>query len=402
MKREKRKNEMLAQRKTAELNILKKRQKEDEIARRKEAVKKKRAVKSTTTASRLNVNKRFKNKAKTKVTKNNEPQEQVSKIEPKSDPIDIEKVREWIEANVEKLVTLKHLQKDLYEVENKKRTVETEIDEEQRYYSEISIKKEKAIMRKGKLNINTDEGESLQIEKEVEEYDYILKQNQENIESLEDKISYYNKQIIQLEQAIEQENHNEIKGLNLTKINSVQSAQTLLIAFFNVILEVKIQRVELEEKVVEQHMSISQLERQLKVLKESKRTSEIEFNKALQKREKEYRELEAQILQEVEAGANDQKLSSNSSEGLTALEAKRLEKKKNEQHYSVGAYEDSKRKLSKMMSQLERRLVIEEKKNVAMANLVEQSRAEKKQYKQKYNNLRQKMKREEIEQIRMK
>ena len=393
---------MLAQRKTAELNILKKRQKEDEIARRKEAVKKKRAVKSTTTASRLNVNKRFKNKAKTKVTKNNEPQEQVSKIEPKSDPIDIEKVREWIEANVEKLVTLKHLQKDLYEVENKKRTVETEIDEEQRYYSEISIKKEKAIMRKGKLNINTDEGESLQIEKEVEEYDYILKQNQENIESLEDKISYYNKQIIQLEQAIEQENHNEIKGLNLTKINSVQSAQTLLIAFFNVILEVKIQRVELEEKVVEQHMSISQLERQLKVLKDSKRTSEIEFNKALQKREKEYRELEAQILQEVEAGANDQKLSSNSSEGLTALEAKRLERKKNEQHYSVGAYEDSKRKLSKMMSQLERRLVIEEKKNVAMANLVEQSRAEKKQYKQKYNNLRQKMKREEIEQIRMK
>ena len=393
---------MLAQRKTAELNILKKRQKEDEIARRKEAVKKKRAVKSTTTASRLNVNKRFKNKAKTKVTKNNEPHEQVSKIEPKSDPIDIEKVREWIEANVEKLVTLKHLQKDLYEVENKKRAVETEIDEEQRYYSEISIKKEKAIMRKGKLNINTDEGESLQIEKEVEEYDYILKQNQENIESLEDKISYYNKQIIQLEQAIEQENHNEIKGLNLTKINSVQSAQTLLIAFFNVILEVKIQRVELEEKVVEQHMSISQLEKQLKVLKESKRTSEIEFNKALQKREKEYRELEAQILQEVEAGANDQKLSSNSSEGLTALEAKRLERKKNEQHYSVGAYEDSKRKLSKMMSQLERRLVIEEKKNVAMANLVEQSRAEKKQYKQKYNNLRQKMKREEIEQIRMK
>ena len=393
---------MLAQRKTAELNILKKRQKEDEIARRKEAVKKKRAAKNTTTASRLNVNKRFKNKAKTKVTKNNEPQEQVSKIEPKSDPIDIEKVREWIEANVEKLVTLKHLQKDLYEVENKKRTVETEIDEEQRYYSEISIKKEKAIMRKGKLNINTDEGESLQIEKEVEEYDYILKQNQENIESLEDKISYYNKQIIQLEQAIEQENHNEIKGLNLTKINSVQSAQTLLIAFFNVILEVKIQRVELEEKVVEQHMSISQLERQLKVLKDSKRTSEIEFNKALQKREKEYRELEAQILQEVEAGANDQKLSSNSSEGLTALEAKRLERKKNEQHYSVGAYEDSKRKLSKMMSQLERRLVIEEKKNVAMANLVEQSRAEKKQYKQKYNNLRQKMKREEIEQIRMK
>lgn len=393
---------MLAQRKTAELNILKKRQKEDEIARRKEAVKKKRAAKNTTTASRLNINKRFKNKAKTKVTKNNEPQEQVSKIEPKSDPIDIEKVREWIEANVEKLVTLKHLQKDLYEVENKKRTVETEIDEEQRYYSEISIKKEKAIMRKGKLNINTDEGESLQIEKEVEEYDYILKQNQENIESLEDKISYYNKQIIQLEQAIEQENHNEIKGLNLTKINSVQSAQTLLIAFFNVILEVKIQRVELEEKVVEQHMSISQLERQLKVLKDSKRTSEIEFNKALQKREKEYRELEAQILQEVEAGANDQKLSSNSSEGLTALEAKRLERKKNEQHYSVGAYEDSKRKLSKMMSQLERRLVIEEKKNVAMANLVEQSRAEKKQYKQKYNNLRQKMKREEIEQIRMK
>ena len=393
---------MLAQRKTAELNILKKRQKEDEIARRKEAVKKKRAAKNTTTASRLNINKRFKNKAKTKVTKNNEPQEQVSKIEPKSDPIDIEKVREWIEANVEKLVTLKHLQKDLYEVENKKRTVETEIDEEQRYYSEISIKKEKAIIRKGKLNINTDEGESLQIEKEVEEYDYILKQNQENIESLEDKISYYNKQIIQLEQAIEQENHNEIKGLNLTKINSVQSAQTLLIAFFNVILEVKIQRVELEEKVVEQHMSISQLERQLKVLKDSKRTSEIEFNKALQKREKEYRELEAQILQEVEAGANDQKLSSNSSEGLTALEAKRLERKKNEQHYSVGAYEDSKRKLSKMMSQLERRLVIEEKKNVAMANLVEQSRAEKKQYKQKYNNLRQKMKREEIEQIRMK
>ena len=326
----------------------------------------------------------------------------MSKVEPPSQPIDIEKVREWIEANVEKLVTIKHLQKDLHEVENKKATVEYEINEEQRYYSEISIKKEKAIMRKGKLLNKTDEGEVLQIEKEVEEYDYILKQNQENIESLEDKIGYYNKQIIQLEQAIEQENHAEIKGLNLSEVSSVQSAQTLLIAFFNVILEVKIQRVDLEEKVVEQHTSIQELEKELKILRESKRTSELEFNKALQKRDKEYRELESQLMQEVEARTNDSKLVSNSSEGLTALETKRLERKKNEQQYSVGAYEDSKRKLSKMMSQLERRLVIEEKKNVAMANLVEQSKAEKKQYKQKYDSLRQKMKREEIEQLRMK
>ena len=186
-------------------------------------------------------------------------------------------------------------------------------------------------MRKGKLLNKVDEGEALQIEKEVEEYNSILKQNQENIESLEDKISYYNKQIIQLEQVIEQENNAEIKGLNLSEVSSVQSAQTLLIAFFNVILEVKIQRVDFEEKLVEQHTSTQELEKELKVLRKFKRTSELEFNKALKKRDKEYRELESQLMQEVEARTNDSKLATNSNEGFTALKTKRLERKKNEQ-----------------------------------------------------------------------
>lgn len=392
LKREKRKNELLAQRKAAELKLLKKKHLDEEKSRKKDAARKKRTVKN-----KVKVKNVIRGSTKSEETDDTSITTTQSKAHEPSHPINIDIVREWIEAKIEKLVTIKHLQRDINEFESKKQQVEDEISDEQKYYSEISIKKEKAIMRRGKLKIAIDEGEALLIEKEVEEYDAILHQNQENIESLEDKIGYYNKQIIQLEEAIDLENKEDVKGLDLSQINSVHNAQTLLLAFFNIILEVKIQRIELEEKVVEQHTSIQELERELKILRESKRTMELEFNRALQKRENEFRELEAKLMQE----ADELKLEATSNGGITALEAKRLEKKKIEQQYSVGAYEDSKRKLSKMMSQLERKLVIEEKRNITMANLVEQSKAEKEQYKQKYNNLRQKMKKDEYEQMRM-
>jgi hypothetical protein len=73
----------------------------------------------------------------------------------------------------------------------------------------------------------------------------------------------------------------------------------------------------------------------------------------------------------------------------------------NKATFSTGAYEDSKRKLSKMMAQLERKLVKEEKKNVVMNNIIDQSKAEKEQYKQKYFNLKQKLRTDECNQLRM-
>lgn len=167
------------------------------------------------------------------------------------------------------------------------------------------------------------------------------------------------------------------------------------------VLEVKVKRIELEETLIEQHNSIKELEKELKILRESKRTAELEFNRALQKREREYQELESKILQEAEARVDEDKLPMNNTSGLTSLEAKRLERKKNEKNFSTEAYEDSKRKLSKMMSQLERKLVLEEKKNLAMTNMIEQSKAEKEQYKQRYINLKQKIKQDECNQLRM-
>jgi hypothetical protein len=379
LKRESRKNEIFAQRKVAELNLMKRRQQQEEVTRKKEEVRRKKVIKNKSKSG-----KGFK-KGQNNADANDQSPEKSKADE--SQQIDIEKIREWIEANVEKMVTVKHLQKDLDDFESKKQQVENEINEEQKYYSEISIKKEKAIMRKSKLKIGQDEGEALEIDKDIEEYDSILKQNQESIESLEDKIGYHNQQIINLEQTIEDVNNSEIKGLNLSQIHSVQSAQTLLIAFFNVILEVKIQKVELEETVIEQHSSILELEKELKILRESKRTTELEFNRALQKQEQDFRELGSQLMQEAES-----KMEMVASDGLTVLEAKRMEKKRNEQQYSTGAYEDSKRKLSKMMSQLERKLNLEEKKNLVMANVIEQSKAEKEQYKQRYNNLKNQIK----------
>lgn len=382
LKREKRKNEVIAQRKAAELKILKKRHKEEETQRKKEESRRRKNIKRRTARPGLR-------------SKKAAVAEPVKVTEEPSIPVDIEKVRSWIEANVEKMVTIKHLQKDVTDFEDKKQQIESEIEEEQRYYGEISIKKEKALLYKSKLQIGEDEGEALMIEKEIEEYDAILNKNQENIEALEDKIDFYNKKIINLENAIEEVKDEEIAGLNLNKVNSVQNAKTLLLAFFNIILEVKVQRMELEETLVDQHNSIKELEKELKVLRESKRSTEIEFNRALQKREKEYQELESKLMQEAEARLEETKLQVNAASGITSLEAKRLEKKKNEKNFSTEAYEDSKRRLSKMMSQLERKLVLEEKKNLTMANMIEQSKAEKEQYKQKYMNLKNKIKQDE-------
>jgi len=383
LKREKRRNEMLAQRHAADIKTLKKKNKDDEIAHRKQQVSQKKALKN---ASIANSNGKRGGKKKIKSP---------AKKEDSSVPVEIGKVRQWIEANVEKMVTIKHLQKDLYTFEEKKQHVENEIEDEQKYYSEISIKKEKALLRKSKLRISNDEGEALMIEKEIEEYDAILNKNQENIEVLEDKIEFYNKKIINLETAIEDVNGEEIVGLNLDQVNSVNNAKTLLIAFFNIVLEVKVQRFELEETLVDQHNSMKELEKELKILRESKRTMELEFNRALQKREEEYQELESQLMLEADARVDETKLQMNTNAGLTSLEAKRLEKKQHGKNFSTKTYEDSKRKLSKMMSELERKLVVEEKRNMSMHNIVDQSKAEKEQYKQKYMILRKKIKEDE-------
>jgi predicted nucleic acid-binding Zn-ribbon protein len=207
-----------------------------------------------------------------------------------------------------------------------KEQIEREIDDEQKYYSEICIKKEKAELRKSRLGIRSDEGDALAIQKDIEEYDSILKQNQDNIEALEDKIEFFNKKIIDLERTIDEVNKEEIKGLDLNTVNSVQSAQTLLIAFFNIILEVKVQRVELEETVIEQHTAIQEIEKECKILRESKRTAELEFNRALQRREKEFKELEAKMREEAENQDAVEELQTNDSKSLSNLEAKRQQR----------------------------------------------------------------------------
>jgi hypothetical protein len=377
LKRDSKRKEMQAQRNAAELKMLKKKYREGENNKKKEE-----------------------NRRRKRLTKKGKQSEETKKVE-KSPPLEIEKVREWIEANVEKMVTIKHLQKDLASFKDTQNEIENEIEDEQKYFSEMSIKKEKAMLKKAKLNQETQEGDALILEKDIEEYDAILNKNQENIEALEDKIEFYNKKIINLENAIEEVNNEEIHGLNLDRVDSVQNAKTLLIAFFNIVLQVKVQRLDLEDTLIDQHNSIQELEKELRILRESKRSMEIEFNRALQKREKEYEELESKLMQETEAKISETQIQMSTDGGLTSLEAKRLEKKKNEKNFSTEAYEDSKRKLSKMMSELERRLVVEEKKNVVMVNIVDQSKAEKEQYKQKYLNLRKKMKEDEWNQIRM-
>jgi len=143
------------------------------------------------------------------------------------------------------------------------------------------------------------------------------------------------------------------------------------------------------------------MEKELRVLRESKRTMELEFNRALQTREKEYQELESKLYQETEAKIVENKIQMSTNTNLTSLESKRLLRKKNEKNFSTEAYEDSKRKLSKMMSQLERKLIIEEKKNISMSNLIDQSKAEKESYKQKYTSLKKKIKQAEIQQMKI-
>ena len=376
--------------KVAELKLLHKRHKEEELNKKKEEIRKRK------TGKRKDKGKSTETSQRKTIENISTPQEEGPVV-----PIQIEHVIEWIEANVEKMVTVRHLKKDILDFEEKKNQIEQEIEEIQAYYSEISIKKEKAILQNGKLQIGADEGESLIIKKEIEELDAILKKNQESIESLEDKIDFYNNKIINLQNAVEEVNNEDIKGLDLNQINSVKNARTLLIAFFNVILEVKVKRIELEETLVEQHNSIKELEKELKILRESKRATELQFNRALQQREKEFQELETKLIQEAEARVDEAKLPITANSRLTSLESKRLEKKKNEKNFSTEAYEDSKRKLSKMMSELERKLVLEEKKNMLMTNMIEQSKAEKEQYKQKYMGLKKKIKDEEWNQLRL-
>ena len=396
LKRKERKNKMMIESKVAELKLLQKRHKEEELNKKKEEIKKRKTIKK--------VKPKLGKSSKQNVKK--EESQDINKVIPSQEeapaiPIQIDHVIEWIEANVEKMVTVRHLKKDILDFEEKKQQIENEIEEIQAYYSEISIKKEKVILQNGKLQIGVDEGEALMMKKEIEELDALLKKNQESIESLEDKIDFYNNKIITLQNAVEEVNNEEIKGLDLNQINSVQNARTLLVAFFNVILEVKIKRIELEETLVEQHNSIKELEKELRILRESKRTTELQFNRALQQREKDFQELETKLIQEAEARVDEAKLPITTNSRLTSLEAKRMEKKKNEKHFSTEAYEDSKRKLSKMMSELERKLVLEEKKNMLMANMIDQSKAEKEQYKQKYIGLKKKIKDDECNQLRM-
>jgi len=126
--REKRKNEQLAQRNAAELKVMKRKKKQDEIAKKKADIVRRRRLRTKT-----KINRKIRGKKQKRG-------EEISKVIKPNVTVEIDKVREWIEANVEKMATLKHLQKDMVDLEAKKNKIEEEIEDEQKYYSEISIK----------------------------------------------------------------------------------------------------------------------------------------------------------------------------------------------------------------------------------------------------------------------
>jgi hypothetical protein len=71
--------------------------------------------------------------------------------------------------------------------------------------------------------------------------------------------------------------------------------------------------------------------------------------------------------------------------GLANLDTMRAEKKSTK---AAPVVEDSKRKLSKLVADFERRLHEEEKKNTKITNKMKQSEADKEKYKQKYSILK--------------
>lgn len=79
----------------------------------------------------------------------------------------------------------------------------------------------------------------------------------------------------------------------------------------------------------------------------------------------------------------------------------RAEKKKDKDIPKSAIQEDSKRKLSKTVAELERRLHEEEKKNSIMTNKVKQFHQDKEKYKQKYALLKNQVVNHEADKTRM-
>lgn len=88
--------------------------------------------------------------------------------------------------------------------------------------------------------------------REIEEYDKALKILDDNIESLEEKLEYYSTRQNNMNKELIQSNNGEVKNLTFDGVNSVAKSRACLTSFFNILLQLKVERIELEEKVIDQ------------------------------------------------------------------------------------------------------------------------------------------------------
>ena len=177
------------------------------------------------------------------------------------------------------MIEIRNLQKELNGHLTQKEECERGIIDEQSSFAEISIKKEKLEIDRGKLLTDEDpekEGEVLEIEREIEELENMGKLIESNIESLESRIDFISQKLGEGEMAIsELQNQSMMNKLPFESINSLDRALTCLRAFFDIILRLRLEKADMEETILEQDNRIQEFIKQVKTVTEAKRHIEM-------------------------------------------------------------------------------------------------------------------------------
>ncbi|CAI2359358.1 unnamed protein product [Moneuplotes crassus] len=333
--------------------------------------------------------------------------------------INPEKIKEWVMDNTSKLMRYQDIKEELDKEEKSKVATEKEIEEEQSQFAEIQTKKEK-LETKRRLADPDDRDTIEDIDSDLRGYELELNNINENLNSLEDKLDFVNEKISVFNKEVIEINPEGIERLRFEEITNLEEAKIYLGSFFNIFLEMNVYRTMVENKILEQDEIIEKQRSDIQDLQAKLQASEVKFREEISKMAQKYKEKQDQIKQEInefmkedlafsssqsipgyDSTGKPPKLARDNSAKSTRQLRDEIKQRKQALREVARVQASSKIGLSKLVTSLERQTIEDEKKIEILNHKLKQALHEKQMFKQKYETLRNKVKADETDDIKM-
>ena len=102
----------------------------------------------------------------------------------------------------------------------------------------------------------------------------MVQANESSIESLESKLDFVSGKVREYEKYMAEESFEGVDLSPLKQIHTVERARSCIAALFEMVMNLRVEKVDFEEKILEFDSRVTELEKSSRILSESKKQQE--------------------------------------------------------------------------------------------------------------------------------